>query len=98
MVAAIMLSAVVSALTPMKKAGPKIRIDWFMVINDLCRLGFQSQRIADRVGVAKSTLLGWKQGAEPKHSEGDRLLCLWVEITGKHRDDAPVISIYSCRA
>lgn len=35
------------------------------------------QALADELMVARTTLIGWRQGAEPPHSGGDRLLTLW---------------------
>ncbi len=71
---------------------PEIRIDWFQVINDLGRRGFPSQLIADSIGVAKSTLLGWKQGAEPKHGDGERLIAFWCRVMERQREALPLVS------
>lgn len=68
-------------------------VDWFKVIVEISRAGFSMQAIAQSIGVARTTLLGWKQGAEPRHSEGDRLLTFWTNVTGHHRSEAPMVSI-----
>lgn len=73
-------------------AAPEIRIDWFQVISDLGRRGFPSQLIADSIGVAKSTLLGWKQGAEPKHGDGERLIAFWCQVMERQREALPLVS------
>lgn len=65
------------------------RVDWFQVITGLSRSGYSPQSVADAVGVARSTLLGWKQGAEPRYTEGERLVAFWCEATGNHRDKLP---------
>ena len=70
----------------------EIRIDWFQVISDLGRRGFPSQLIADSIGVAKSTLLGWKQGAEPKHGDGEKLIAFWCRVMERQRDALPMVS------
>lgn len=70
----------------------EIRIDWFQVISDLGRRGFPSQLIADSIGVAKSTLLGWKQGAEPKHGDGEKLIAFWCRVMDRQRDALPMVS------
>lgn len=66
-------------------------LDWFQVISELRRHGYSAKAIADRVGVPKSTLLGWKQGAEPRYSEGRRLIEFWCEITGKAETKLPLV-------
>lgn len=65
------------------------RIDWFRVLDDLRRHGLPNAQVAKRIGVPTTTLLGWKQGAEPKHTDGELLLDLWVGITGSNRHQAP---------
>jgi len=67
-------------------------VDWFQVITGLSRAGYSSQSVADAVGVARTTLIGWKQGAEPRYTEGDRLVLLWCEITGKDRTQLPMVT------
>jgi len=69
------------------------RIDWFQVISDLGRRGFPLQLIAESIGVAKSTLIGWKQGAEPKHGDGEKLVGFWCRVMEKPRDDLPMVGI-----
>lgn len=51
------------------------------------------QAIAESIGVARTTVIGWKQGAEPRHSEGDRLLTFWTNVTGRDRTAVPMVSI-----
>lgn len=45
--------------------------------------------LARELGVARMTLMGWIDGSEPKHSDGERLLMRWCELTGKARVFAP---------
>ena len=59
------------------------RVDWFAVLCDLKRCGFAAQGVAEEIGVAKSTLFGWKQGAEPKHGDGERLIAFWCRASGR---------------
>lgn len=65
------------------------RIDWFQVISMLSRAGYSLGSIAAAVGVARTTLIGWKQGAEPRYSEGDRLVSFWCQITNGERHALP---------
>jgi hypothetical protein len=77
------------------------RIDWFQVISDLGPRGFPSKLVADSIGVAKSTLLGWKQGAEPKYGDGERLAAFWCLVMDRQRDALPTVAgdaWWSCHA
>ncbi|HEY5850406.1 MAG TPA: hypothetical protein VIT62_06530 [Lysobacter sp.] len=77
---------------------PALRVHWFRVLSDLTHQGFRSRSVARRLAVAKSTVLGWKAGAEPRHSDGERLIALWCEKTGREKSSVPVISYYDWRA
>lgn len=66
-------------------------IDWFRVIVDLGRAGLSYRAIADRIGCGKNTVAGWANGAEPRHSDGQALLALWSERTGRPVSEAPVV-------
>ncbi|BAO29388.1 hypothetical protein [Sulfuritalea hydrogenivorans] len=73
-------------------------MNWFLVIVELCRRGFTHSSIATSVGTPKSTVQGWKQGAEPKHCDGERMIALWCQVTGLDRSGLPKISRYDWRA
>jgi hypothetical protein len=66
-----------------------IRISWFRVFSDLKVKGWSLYRIEDELDIAKSTLNGWKAGAEPKHYDGETIISLWVIVTGKAREELP---------
>jgi hypothetical protein len=83
----------VCGATMTRRTTPARSIDWFQVITEISRAGHPMQAIAQSIGVARTTLLGWKQGAEPRHSEGDRLLTLWTCMTGRDRAAVPMVSI-----
>lgn len=72
---------------------PARHIDWFQVITALSRIGYSMQALADEIGVARTTLIGWKQGAEPPHFAGDRMVTLWSHTTGLNRAELPMVSI-----
>lgn len=72
-------------------------VDWFQVITDLSKLGYTLHSIAIAIGVAKSTLIGWKQGAEPKYQDGERLVALWSRITESDRDRLPRLNPFEWR-
>lgn len=73
------------------------RTDWFRVLADLARAGAGNRAVARRLHVARSTVLGWKSGSEPRHSDGELLLDLWVEATGRPRDEAPQVRPHEYR-
>ena len=75
-----------------------LKIDWFRVIVDLERSGYSFTSIATVIDVARSTIIGWKQGAAPRWEDGECLLDLWMTVTKNGRDGLPVISRYDYRA
>lgn len=73
----------------MQKA--EARTDWFQVIIDLSWRGIVLQKISGSIGVPKSTILGWKQGAEPKHGEGEKMISLWCRVMDRPREALPKV-------
>lgn len=70
------------------------RINWFAVFDQLKRLGWSLHSIEQRLHVPKSTLIGWKLGAEPRHSEGELLINLWQSVTQQSRGTIPTEKRY----
>lgn len=66
-------------------------IHWFRVLRDLRYCGVHISEASRRTGVPRTTLLGWEAGSEPRHSDGERVLMLWCEVTGRDRGAAPII-------
>lgn len=62
------------------------RTDWFRVLVDLQAEGWPNSRVADEIAVPQATLRGWKQGSEPAHVDGHRLLRLWMRVTRPGQD------------
>lgn len=69
---------------------PRHRTNWFQVLTDLQRADYPHARVANIVDVPVATLRGWKQGSEPPHCDGLRLLELWADVTGKPIRDRPM--------
>ncbi|TDB26701.1 hypothetical protein ATCM_02995 [Stenotrophomonas sp. ATCM1_4] len=65
------------------------RVDWFQVLVDLGRCGVPASSAAAAIGISKTTVWGWKQGAEPKFADGEKLVALWAGITGKPAEAVP---------
>jgi hypothetical protein len=61
------------------------------VVYELSRAGCGPATVAKAVGRSTAWVdyLRNSPGARPKHDEGDMLLQLWVQHTGKARDEAP---------
>jgi len=75
---------------------PDEKIDWFRLIVELCTVhGYTHALIAMSVGAGKSTVQGWKQGANPRWDEGERLIALWVMVTGNGRENVHRVKRYS---
>ncbi|MCU7283265.1 hypothetical protein OC926_25870 [Pseudomonas peradeniyensis] len=69
----------------------RTRVYWFKVIVSVLRGGgYFLQGAADEIGIARTTLIGWRQGAEPRYSKGESLVLLWCKITGEIRDKLPM--------
>lgn len=64
-------------------------IDWWRLLADLRGAGHHLKAVAASLSVPRQTVSAWQYGAEPSHSDGERLIEHWAEITGRHREDAP---------
>ena len=74
------------------------KINWFQVIVDLERLGYRHNTIAASVGVGKSTVAGWKQGASPRFEDGEVLIGLWEVVTKNGRESVHKVKRHSYRS
>lgn len=70
--------------------GLTLRTDWFRVLADLQYANCPNSDVAEYLGVPQGTLRGWKDGSEPRHCDGQRLLDLWQAITGRGYEDRPM--------
>jgi len=71
----------------------ELRVDWFKVITQLSRAGYSPHVVSDAIGVPRSTLIGWKQGAEPRYTEGERLVSLWCLSMDRDRSKLPMVAV-----
>lgn len=69
------------------------RYEWFRILDDLARHGLTLSDIAYELDVSKSSIIGWKQGAEPRHSAGDALISFWCHIMQKSREELPTLIV-----
>ena len=74
------------------------RIDWFRLIVRLKADGYSLYSVSHFTEIPKSTLIGYKNGSQPKYHDGARLLKFWSEGTSTHQDEAPTINPFSFKA
>lgn len=70
-------------------------VDWFMLLVELKKQGYSHHKIFNHTKIPVGTLAGFKQGSEPKHGDGERLISLWCKVTGKNREFVPRVTRYS---
>lgn len=78
--------------------GADLRVDWFRVLVQLAGEGYSLSAISHFTAIPKSTLIGYKQGAQPTYHTGVLLLAFWAQASGKEQGEAPMISAYSFKA
>lgn len=76
----------------------EMRVNWFRIIVNLNRKKLSTRAFAAMLKIPRSTIDGWKQGAEPKHSDGERLISLWCKTLGRVRAEVPMVSVFDFRA
>jgi len=55
------------------------REDWFRLLTDLQRAQVSHAQVAAILGCSVATVIGWKQGSEPRHSTGQALKALHAQ-------------------
>ena len=69
----------------------RIRVDWFRVMAELQAKGYSVTAVSAAIDVAKSTVMGWRiLDAEPRHSDGERLVGLWCQVMDQPREALPL--------
>ncbi|WP_419204344.1 hypothetical protein [Bordetella trematum] len=71
---------------------PAPRIDWNMVLLGLRREGYSLHDVAYYTGIPRGTMIGWAQGAEPRHQDGETVIKFWTEATQLPRESLPLCS------
>jgi hypothetical protein len=74
------------------------RIDWFRLIVELKNEGYSLSSVSHFTEISKSSLVGFKQGSQPKYHDGVRLLKFWAQATCSSQADAPTINPFSFMA
>lgn len=65
-------------------------VSWWHVIVRMEACGYTHSAIAAAVGVSRQSVESWKnRDIEPAHEIGERMVALWVVVTGMPREDIP---------
>lgn len=81
------------------------QVDWPRLLGDLqwmlgepelafpqVRKPMSTQALAKHLDVPRMTLVGYMEGADPKHAQGERLIAEWCALSGKRREFLPMAS------
>ena len=82
-----------------------MNIDWPRVLGDIalrnatpipgvpgCGVTMGPRLLGGFLGVSRGAIRNWMDGAEPRFSEGERVLQAWCKATGEPREKAPVVA------
>ncbi len=68
----------------------RLVIDWYRLISDITRTGISGYDLADQTGIARSTIMGWRDGiANPKWDDGEVIIALWCRVKDLDRSLLP---------
>lgn len=68
---------------------PRYVTDWAAIVDSLRRHGFTFPQLALELLIPKSTLIGYRDGATPRHDDGEVLLNFYLNVTGTVRGVEP---------
>lgn len=63
--------------------------DFFRIFADLERYGLWPEEVSRITGIPCATLRYWARGTEGRWVDTEAVLVLWLERTGKTRNDVP---------
>jgi len=78
-----------SAATVQRRPDVRYVTDWTAILDSLRRLGFTFQQLAQVLRIPKSTLINYRDGATPRHPEGEVLLSFYLHATLTERGAEP---------
>lgn len=76
----------------------EMRVDWFRLLADLEREGFSNLSVAEQIDVPRSSLSTYKDGSEPSHVVGEKLIVFWRSCTTRSREELPMVRRYPRRS
>lgn len=68
---------------------PRYVTDWTAIVGALRRMGFTFPALAIELLIPKSTLIGYRDGATPRHDDGETLLAFYLHVTNTVRGQEP---------
>ena len=82
-------------------------VDWDKLLGDLewllgeqpdpdlphVRKPISTQALADWLKVPRKTMIGWRDGSQPKHQDGEALILHWCRLSCKARDFVPMTAV-----
>jgi hypothetical protein len=63
------------------------------MIEGLRRHGFTFGQIQELTGIQKCTLILYRDGATPKHAEGERIIGVWLSAMNATREQLPMRAV-----
>lgn len=66
-------------------------VNWEAVIDDLRRQGLTMHKIAQECEIDRTSLYFYRDGGQPKHPDGEKLITLWMGMTNHTRNQVPMI-------
>lgn len=64
--------------------------DWSSIIEGLRRQGLSFSHLEQCTGIARASLVRYRDGGTPKHPDGERILGFWCEFMNRQREHAPL--------
>lgn len=65
-------------------------VDWETLLDTLRRHGFSLYAIEHQIGISREQLRHYRNGATPRHTDGERVIAFWMQITSCTRDQLPM--------
>lgn len=75
-----------------------IRVDWFRLLTELKQVGYSLYAVSHFTEIPKGSLNSYKQGTQPPHHKGVRLVEFWAQALGKDVTEVPMVDPYSFKA
>lgn len=73
----------------MMPIAPAPPVDWNRVFLTLRNEGYNLHDVAAFTRIPRGTMIGWMQGAEPRHQDGETIIRFWSEATQLPREALP---------
>ncbi|RIQ11579.1 hypothetical protein D0839_16335 [Bordetella avium] len=75
----------------MEQLTPAPAVDWSGVFLALRREGYTMGDVSHYAQIPRATMIGWAQGAEPRHQDGETVIKFWSEVMQLPREALPTL-------